>query len=586
MSIKISVIVPCYNSEKYIDDCIKSLLNQTFKDFEIICVNDGSTDKTLEKLQKYDVTIINQENKGASGAKNTGFRNAKGEYVTFIDCDDWVNSEYLENLYKAINENNCDIAISCMIRKRTEFEKYRLHFIKEEIYDNLQEKLDVCQIPKCCYICGKLFKKELIENMPIKEGVYYEDVLWLPYVIKKAQKIITVPNSIYYYRVNNSSIVKSTQSIQKQHDSYSAKSKIIEFYKENSLNLSKKNRNLTKYIYYFLKTPILKVKEYEGVETALLFGFLPIFKRKSKKYYYKFKSARKMFFLRHLDSHIYINFFKIHLGFKTKDKFQYKKAQEFGLNTEKRNPQIIVSLTSFPARINMVYRTINTLLNQTLKPDRLILWLAKEQFKDNEIPKNLSDLQQFGLEIKFCEDLRSYKKLIPALREFPNDIIITADDDLYYQNDWLESLYSAYLKNPSCIYTRRACEVVNDGNYFTIAPHYSNTNFKPSFTNQLMGGAGTLFPPNCLHVDIFDIDKIKKLIPTYDDIYFWAMAILKGTKIALVENKDLNLYNVEETQNEALCKINGSSTNISAKEAFNRIFEEYPQIINILKKEK
>ena len=114
--------------------------------------------------------------------------------------------------------NNCDIAISTMIRKRPNFEKYRLHFAEEKIYENLQDKLDICKIPKCCYICGKLFKKSLIENKPIKEKVFYEDVLWLPDIIKEANKIVTVSDSIYYYRVNNSSIVKSVQSLQKQVD--------------------------------------------------------------------------------------------------------------------------------------------------------------------------------------------------------------------------------------------------------------------------------------------------------------------------------------------------------------------------------
>ncbi|MBQ8476408.1 hypothetical protein IJ531_05025, partial [bacterium] len=272
----------------------------------------------------------------------------------------------------------------------------------------------------------------------------------------------------------------------------------------------------------------------------------------------------------------------LHLSFKTNDKFKYTEAKEKGVTNKKRTPALIVSLTSYPARINKIHKTINTLLNQTLKPDRLILWLTKEQFEGIELPSELLKLQELGLEIKYYQDLRSYKKLVPALKEFPDDIIVSADDDLYYQSDWLSSLYSAYLKNPNYIYTRRACKITNKGSYFTITPHYIN-NSKPSYKNQLMGGAGTLYPPHSLYQDIFDEEKIKKLIPTYDDIYFWAMAILKGTKIALVENKDLNLYNVEDTQDEALCKINGSKQNINPKEAFNIILEEYPQIIDLLK---
>lgn len=583
MAVKISVIIPCYNSEKYLDKCLKSLINQTFKDYEIICVNDGSVDSTLDILKKYNVKIINQNNLGVSASRNIGLQNADGEYITFIDSDDWVNPEYLENLHRAIIKNDCDIAISSMIRKRTLKSKYRMHFLSEKTYENLQEKLDICNIPACCYICGKLFKKSLIEKKPFANGMFFEDVLWTPYIIKDANKIVTTPNAYYYYRVNNNSIVKSVQSLAKQHDSYIAKTKLINFYEENNLILSEKYKNIVKYIDYLAKIPIFKTKEYKGKETTYLFGIIPILRKKSSNYYYQFKSARKIFFIRHLDSHIYINFLKLHLGIKTKNKYNYSKIEKYGLNNNKRNPQIIVSLTSFPARIKEVYKTINTLLNQTLKPDRLILWLAKEQFVEVELPENLLKLKEYGLEIRWCDDLKSYKKLIPALKAFPNDIIVTADDDLYYQKDWLESLYSAYLNNPKNIYTRRACFIKKEKNYFAVTPHYANNHHKPSYSNQLMGGAGTLYPPNSLYKDIFDEEKIKNLIPTYDDIYFWAMALLNGTKIGLIKNNDLNLYNVENTQNEALCKINNNSKQtMGPKEAFNIMFEYYPQLIERL----
>ena len=93
-----------------------------------------------------------------------------------------------------------------------------------------------------------------------------------------------------------------------------------------------------------------------------------------------------------------------------------------------------------------------------------------------------------------------------------------------------------------------------------------------------MGGAGTLYPPNSLHKDVLDTKKFLNLIPTYDDIYFWSMAVANGTKIGLIKNKDLNFYNIENSQETALCKINGQISALSDKEAFRRMFEEYPQI--------
>ena len=586
---KVSVIVPCYNVEKYIEDCIASLIKQTFKDIEIICVDDGSVDLTPKILKSFAeldtrVKVICQKNSGVSAARNAGVHQAKGEYITFLDSDDWVNESYIEKLYDAITRNNADIAVSEMIRKRPHAEKYRLRFEEVKIYTDLQEKIDVCRIPSCCYICGKLFNKKFIENSPFKTGVYYEDVIWLPEIIKAAKLLVVVPKTYYYYRVNNNSIVKSVQSVQKQHDSYTAKKYIVRFFEENGLKLSKHVRSVTKYIKYLFKIPVLKVKECDGYEKTLLFGFLPINKRKSSLYY-KFNKNKKMFFFRDLDAHYYVNIFGLHLGFKHKQEFHYDKVTNLGVTDVKRSPQLIVSLASYPARINTVNKTIETLLTQTVKPDRLILWLAYEQFpnKEGDLPQNLLELKQFGLEIGWSEDLKSYKKLVPALQKFPEDIIVTADDDLYYQKDWLESLYSAYLKDSKNIYTRRACRVVNKGNVFKNTPHYSNTHYEPDFSNQLMGGAGTIYPPHSLHKDVFKTELIKTLVPTYDDIYFWAMAIINGTKIGLVKNKDLNIYNVEGTQDGALCKINGQNDRMSDREAFNRVFEKYPVIPNLLR---
>jgi hypothetical protein len=248
-------------------------------------------------------------------------------------------------------------------------------------------------------------------------------------------------------------------------------------------------------------------------------------------------------------------------------------------------------LTSYPARIKTIHITINTLLNQTIKPDKLLLWLSENQFpnKENDLTEELVKLQDYGLEIKWIndlEDLRSYKKLVPALKEFPNDIIVTADDDLYYQRDWLKSLYDAYLNNPNYIYVRRACGIELKDNTFTVTPHYANFDSKPTYLNQLMGGAGTLYPPNSLHKDVFNTDLIKTLIPTHDDIYFWIMAILNKTKISIVKSKDSSIYNVEGSQETALCKEHGKDrSGMHPSEAFRKILEYYPQAYELLEEE-
>ena len=117
------------------------------------------------------------------------------------------------------------------------------------------------------------------------------------------------------------------------------------------------------------------------------------------------------------------------------------------VTNEKRVPQIIVSLTSYPDRIYDIHYCLYSLLNQNFKPDKLILWLSKEEFPklDENLPSRILKLKKHGLEIKWTEkNFRSYNKLIHSLKEYPNEIIVTADDDIFYPGDWLESLYENY----------------------------------------------------------------------------------------------------------------------------------------------
>ena len=574
----VSIIVPAYNVANYIERCLLSLVQQSFKNIEIIVIDDGSEDMTSEIIDAFGsmdsrLVVIHQQNRGVSAARNEGIEISKGEYIAFVDSDDYVDENFIFNLHEAITKYDCDISVATIIRWRKNHQKYRVHYTEEKIYKTLEEKINVCKIPKCCYPVNKLYKKELILNNYFEEGKYFEDVLWTPEILKQSNKLVTVPNTNYYYRATKGSIVKKNTS-KKQLDNYNAKKYIIQFFEENGLELSKKDKNLTKDIKYFLGVPLIKIKEKNFVNTCYLFSLLPIFK------------------YRDFDSHYIFKLFGIRIAKRHKTNFDYKETTKYGLTTDKREQQLIVSLTSFPARINYVSKAINTLLQQSLKPDRLLLWLAESQFpnKENDLPKELLALKELGLEIKWCEDLRSYKKLVPALREFPNDVIVTADDDIYYPKNWLKSLYEAYLKNPRYIYCKRAVRMKIEDN--RICDMYKRdecieVNFKEaSFSNQLMGGSGCLYPPHSLNEDVFNINKFLMLIPTHDDIYFWVMAILNGTKIEVVGGFDEEMLMIDGCEECSLSKNNNDKgSGISPKEAFKKIVKEFPRIIDTLKNE-
>lgn len=304
-----------------------------------------------------------------------------------------------------------------------------------------------------------------------------------------------------------------------------------------------------------------------------------------------------MIFIKNIDNHFVFSLFGITLRIKLKNKNykKYKKeVKEFGLNNEERNPKIIVSLTTFPDRINSVYNTINCLLNQTMKPDKLVLYLASSQFpkKEEDLPNSLLNLKKYGLTISWCDDIKSYKKLLPALKDYPNDIIITFDDDIYYDNDVIEKLYLSYQKNKDCIYTHRASRAYFDKNgklklYKANKLFQSYKKFKkPSLFNSIIGFGGVLYPPNSLYKDVLDIEKAKELSYSQDDIWFYAMAVLQGTKICLVDGYDRSYNTVENTQQFGLCKQNNQkSAGLSGNDALDNIVKKYPSIITKLKEE-
>ena len=324
---EVSIIVPVYNVEKYLERCLDSLINQTFKDIEIICIDDGSIDNSGKILDEYAakdsrIKVIHQNNAGLSVTRNNGMKIASGNYINFVDSDDWIDLNFIEKLYDAAKRNNADIAAASIIRKRQNSEKYRVHYTEEKCLETLSDKITVCNIPKCCYVVSKLYKHEIIKDSFFKEGVYFEDVLWLPEVLKKAEKIVTVSEINYYYWANPKSTVKQKQSQKKIADRAESKRYIIKFFEENDLPLTKRDYTINIKIVYLWKFPILKVKEYMNMETFYFLGFMPVIKRKCIDKIF-IRKKRRAFFCRYIDGHINVEMFcKLRISINLKRTFE------------------------------------------------------------------------------------------------------------------------------------------------------------------------------------------------------------------------------------------------------------------------
>ena len=175
---KISVIIPVYNCEKFIEKCLQSLVNQTLTDIEIILVNDGSTDnsqKIIEKFSDTRIKLINKKNGGQSSARNVGLDVANGEYIGFIDSDDWVDSDFFEKLYNTAKKYNADIAMTDFIRIGPTKYKKRLNISEEKIYEKIENKIKIANALKEGCIWNKIYKKEILTGLKFNEGMYFED---------------------------------------------------------------------------------------------------------------------------------------------------------------------------------------------------------------------------------------------------------------------------------------------------------------------------------------------------------------------------------------------------------------------------
>lgn len=248
--------------------------------------------------------------------------------------------------------------------------------------------------------------------------------------------------------------------------------------------------------------------------------------------------------------------------------------------------KIVVSLTSYPARIQSVKHTIESLLSQDYKPASVVLWLAVEQFPagERDLPADLLALRSRGLAIEWCKDIKSFKKLIPALKRFPDSVIVTADDDIIYNQDWLSRLVASYLQSPEVIHCFRAHKVLTleDGSIASYRKwpreiSASDAAFDVFFT----GCGGVLYPPNCLDPRVFDEAVFSEVCPSGDDIWFWGMALLNGTKVKVVGDGKFHLNFVENSQDVALWKENDVGGRNDAM--MSNLMKRFPAIMQKLK---
>ena len=246
----ISVIVPVYNVEEYLKECLDSIQCQTYSNIEVILVNDGSTDHSQEICERYcqqdsRFHLINQENKGLSGARNRGMTESKGELITFVDSDDVLKEDMLEQLIKQVTSDDIDIVECWYTNDQEELAIPSPENVKIIFQGNAQEALvSLCKdnIVRLNAV-AKLFRRQVIVNFPFLEGLFYEDVYGGMGILKQIHKMVKIDYIGYYYRVRSGSIMNREFSL-KNLDLFTICDKVEQLYEGNADSLPYVQRRL------------------------------------------------------------------------------------------------------------------------------------------------------------------------------------------------------------------------------------------------------------------------------------------------------------------------------------------------------
>lgn len=300
MNERISVIVPVYNVEKYLPRCMDSILAQTYQNLEIILVDDGSSDECPKICDEYErrderIRVIHKENGGLSDARNTGIDAANGEYLTFVDSDDYIHPEMYESLWGALKAEHAEVAM-CNLKKvyqmdaevsSVEEKEVKVYTGIQAIENILDKNLHVVSV----VACGKLYKRKLFEDIRFPKGKLHEDEFTTYQIYYKSNQIVACSGAYYYYFQRENSIM-GTRKTTFSYDGLEAYERMGEFFREKGCM---DMMYLVKYKYlYMLKEAVCVLQKSEDLEERKAAALLAEkYRQEYRAYIYKIRGVKK-----------------------------------------------------------------------------------------------------------------------------------------------------------------------------------------------------------------------------------------------------------------------------------------------------
>ena len=493
MNKKISVIVAVYNTEKYLDRCIESLLNQTYKNIELVIVEDCSTDSSRKLLKKYKgnkniKVFYNRENRGLSYSRNYGLKKATGDFIGYIDSDDYVEPDYYEKLMSSIKDNKSDIAI-CDI-KLVDEQTNKIQRCK--CYANDFDVYSVVNNGFAASACNKLFKRKNIEKYPFAEGKVNEDIAVVIPTVIQAKKI-SYADTCYFYVQRGGSIQNSKFS-DKRFDIFDGVKTTLErikneqdyeFYKNaivyNQLILLlmfaiPKERNFIKR-YKFLKKFNELSKDYKITKNTNYLEYLENSKRINQIYYKNLVSLneKKMILL----DNVWISFYKTLRFLKHKKNKKLipkidiqciEKAAKKQKKLVEQGIKISVVVPNYNYS-NYLYQRVYSILNQNYKIHELII--LDDASKDNslfyikQIEQKISEFVNVKVVVNDINSGNAFNQWQKGINLATGDYVWVAEADDYAKKNFLNEVVSPLKENNNIVISYADTGFIDSNGYIT-----------------------------------------------------------------------------------------------------------------------
>ena len=542
----VSVRCTTFNQEKYIAECLEGfLIQKTDFPFEVIVHEDASTDKTAKIIREYELKypniikpIYETENQySKQDGSFTRIINAhlKGKYIAMCEGDDyWIDENKLQRQVDFL-ESHPDYVLSAEngYTLYTNNNKMKLFSTDKSCDYSMDEMLMKRRFPTASVLYPRKFQ-EAYAKLP---KASFDTKLWVFLATKGKVHFDATVSSVYRRGsgVTESNKIKWITTAEKFDESLEYNfpiSEQVRKHRKETFLIDLKNG------YYAAK----KQKDFRN-RFRLFFKILKTSPLCLIKHSLNSKKRKLKWFLKQHLTELKYNLLPVSYGI-----------------TKKEKPEIVVSLTSYPARFNTLHLCLKSLLHQSVKPDKLILYLDLTVDK-NKIPRKILALKKKGLIIKnICNDIKPHKKYFYAMQEFPDAVIVTADDDIIYDFHWLESLWNSYKKYPNAISARRVHLITRDQN--KKAMPYNSFVFEceafrePSSELLATGHSGVLYPPHLFHLEknYFKEENIKKYCVNADDIWLKFIELKENIPVVFAPSefsKPLPIQN-ESLKNTAL----------------------------------